>query len=79
MAPLYVGINNSPIKQFYPNKLCIKHLGLLSTDNHQTRKEPPIIFGRSLLHLVGDGNSHLHLGNDGIELAQEFIVVGNLL
>ena len=79
----YVGINDNPIKQFYPNKLCIKHLGLLncllSTDEYQTQKEPPIIFGRSLLHLVGDGNSHLHLGDDGIELAQEFIVVGNLL
>ena len=60
----YVGINDNPIKQFYPNKLCIKHLGLLNC---------------LLSTLVGDGNGRLRLGNDGIELAQEFIVVGNIL
>ena len=26
VAPLYVGINNNPIKKLYPNKLCMKHL-----------------------------------------------------
>mmetsp|Transcript_4432 Transcript_4432/g.7912 ORF Transcript_4432/g.7912 Transcript_4432/m.7912 type:complete len:360 (+) Transcript_4432:1072-2151(+) len=52
---------------------------ILPRDESQIREKSPLVFGRGLLDLIGDGNGLLRFGYHRVEFGKEFVIVGDFL